>query len=132
MKNDSLLAERLLEPQLPIYATADRQAGADAVAFAQVRRGACRLVGVACEADLLPKVNAVAASKQAQDLGVSDWSELLAHWRAQLEQLATDYVAGEAAVNPVDVEIACIYCDLRGLCRIAEATPAANAEEVAS
>ncbi|SHI72728.1 probable DNA repair protein [Malonomonas rubra DSM 5091] len=132
VKSDSLLAERLLEPQLPIYATADRQSRADAVAFAQVRRGDCKLVGVAGEGDMLPKVSGVADSKQAQQLEIEDWSQLLVHWRTQLEQLATDYVAGEATVSPVDVETACAFCDLRGLCRIGEADLIDSSEEGAS
>ena len=117
---DSLLAERLLEPQLPIYAIADRGA-ADGVAFAQLRRGNCQLSGIARDSGKLPKVPGVAESKPAQALALSDWSQVLAYWRGQLEQLANDFSQGKAVVDPVDIEIACQYCDLSGLCRIAEA-----------
>ncbi len=120
---DSLLAERLLEPQLPIYAIASDETEADGVAFAQLRRGGCKLTGIARVAKLLPKVPGVDKCKQAQELELNDWSQVLAHWRRQLEQLASDFVAGQAAVDPVDVEIACRFCDLNGLCRIAEAQP---------
>ncbi len=126
---DALLAARLLEPQLPIYAVADSHSEADGVAFAQLRRGDCKLAGIARDADLLPKVPGVANSKQAIDLELGDWSQVLAHWRKQLEQLANDFVAGEAAVDPVSVEIACRYCDLPGLCRISEGKPELAFEE---
>jgi len=123
VREDSLLAERLLEPQLPIYAIANQQGAVDGVAFAQVRRGNCKMVGVARDGELLPKVSGLAGSKLAQQLALSNWPELLDLWKGQLEQLATDYVEGKAAVSPVDVEIACRYCDLRGFCRLSEARP---------
>ena len=123
VRPDSLLAERLLEPQLPIYAIADDRSTADGVAFAQVRRGDCKLSGVAREDGLLPKVPGVASSKQAKELQLEDWPQLLGYWQQQLEGLAESFVAGEAAVDPVDIVTACRFCDLRPLCRIAEAEP---------
>lgn len=131
-KADRLLAERLLEPQLPLYAIASPEAEADGVAFAQVRRGNCRMTGIARKDGLLPKVPGIEKSKQAQALGLEDWPRLLGHWRRQLEQLAGDFVAGEASVDPVDVETACRFCDLGGLCRIAEAKPEAASGKVPS
>jgi probable DNA repair protein len=116
-----LIGERLLEPQLPIYAITNSAALADGVAFAQVRRGSCKLIGVARETGLLPKVAGVAQHKKAQALALATWDELLQHWRLQLEALAEDFVAGRAQVDPVDFKHACQYCDLAGLCRIGEA-----------
>lgn len=132
VKADSLLAERLLEPQLPIYAVATSESSAEAVAFAQVRRGDCKFIGVASENGLLPKVAGVAACKPAQQLELADWTQLLDHWRSQLEGLATEFVDGHAAVKPVDFETACRYCDLRAVCRIAEAVPVGNEQEVSA
>ncbi|NOY14085.1 MAG: hypothetical protein GXP51_10585 [Deltaproteobacteria bacterium] len=129
---DSLLAERLLEPQLPIYAITDSEADADGVAFAQVRRGACKLTGISREAGLLPKVPGVAQSKPATELGLTDWAQVVDYWRQQLEQLAGDFVAGQASVDPVDTETACRFCDLKGLCRITEATPEVVSPEMTS
>ena len=100
---------------------ADSATEADAVAFAQVRRGACKLIGIAREDGLLPKVQGVETSKPLQELGLVNWSQLIEYWRQQLEQLATDFVNGEASVNPVSIEKACTFCDLSGLCRIGEA-----------
>lgn len=129
VKADSLLAERLLEPQLPIYAIADESESSAGVAFAQLRRGDCQLSGIARDSGLLPKVPGVAESKQAQGLALADWPQVITHWRRQLEQLANDFVAGQAAVDPVAVEIACKFCDLAGLCRISEAQPEALTPE---
>ncbi len=116
-----LVGERLLEPQLPIYAISNSEAEADGIAFAQVRRGSCKLIGVARESSLLPKVDGVEKHKKAQALDLSSWDELLQHWRQQLEAVAADFVAGVAMVDPVDYKHACQYCDLTGLCRVAEA-----------
>ena len=132
VKADSLLAKRLLEPQLPIYAVATSDTKAEAVAFAQVRRGDCKLVGVASEDGLLPKVPGVAECKPAQQLELVDWEQLLTHWRTQLEGLANEFAAGHAAVDPIDFETACRYCDLRAVCRIAEAVPVAVEQEVSA
>ncbi len=117
---DKLIGERLLEPQLPIYAAGSSGQEADGVAFARVRRGDCRMVGVARSGDLLPRVAGVSESKQAQALDIEDWNRLIAHWRDQLEALAAGFAAGEAAVDPVSREDACRFCDLGGFCRIAE------------
>lgn len=131
-KVDGLLGERLLEPQLPIYAVADLDSEADGVAFAQVRRGDCKMLGIAREDGLLPKVPGVESSKPLQELGLQNWSQLLDYWRQQLDMLATDFVNGEASVDPVSYDKACQFCDLKGLCRIAEARYEIESGEVAS
>ena len=118
-----LLGERLLEPQLPIYATRVREGSEElvAVAFALVQRGDCTMKGVAGEAGVLPGVPALTASRQAEQQGIADWNSLLERWRIQLERLGEDFVAGSAAVDPVDLQKACTFCDLGAFCRIAEA-----------
>lgn len=131
VKSDGLIGERLLEPQLPIYAVGDTDAEADGVAFAQVRRGECKMIGVTREEGLLSKVQGAAESKALQELGLDDWPQLLAYWREQLEALADEFVSGEASVKPVSFEKACQFCDLSGLCRIAEAEYQAVVREVA-
>lgn len=117
-----LLGPRLLEPQLPIYATGTRQGreGLAAVVFALVRRGDCAIKGVARESGLLPGVAALAGSRGAEQQGIADWGELLERWRSQLEQLGEDFASGAAAVDPVNLQKACKFCDLGGFCRISE------------
>lgn len=118
-----LLGERLLEPQLPTYATRAGEGGEglSAVAFALVRRGACAMKGLAREGGLLPGVSALAGSRQAEQQGIADWKQLLGRWRTQLEMLGEAFVAGAAAVDPVDLQKACKFCDLGAFCRIAAA-----------
>lgn len=120
VKADLILGERLLEPQLPLYAISSTSYEPDGVAFAQLRRGACKLIGVAREDALLPGLSGVSMNRKAQELGLADWDQLLRHWKQQLEAVADDFVSGVAPVDPVDPVMACTYCDLSGLCRIAE------------
>jgi len=88
------------------------------VVFAQIRLGECAFKGVAAEDDLLPRVKAVANSA-ATKRDIYDWPVLLADWDRQLNQLADDFVAAHAKVEPVAVNT-CQFCDLARLCRIAE------------
>ena len=68
-----------------------------AVAFAQVRRGACELVSA--------------------PVPVEDW-------RTVITGLVDELRAGVATVEPKDNGKPCAYCHLHTLCRIAEVTPA--------
>ena len=120
LRADDLVSEPLIEPQLPIYAVAQDQQQADGIVFAQVRKGSCRLLGVVREKGVLGRVSDIAANKRCQEAGISDWSQLLVFWQRQIRQLADDFVAGQAAVQPFDPSISCQYCDLTGLCRIQE------------
>jgi len=120
LKPEDLVREPLLEPQLPIYAIAEQGQEADGVAFAQVRRGDCRLLGLVREPGLLGKVKTLENYPLAAERGIQNWPQLLDDWRRQLEQLAGDYVDGVAQVYPFDVQRSCRYCDLPGFCRIGE------------
>ncbi|MEA3363259.1 MAG: PD-(D/E)XK nuclease family protein [Thermodesulfobacteriota bacterium] len=119
---EDFLSQPLIEPQLPIYAVADPAFKADGIVFAKLRRGECRFVGVVREKGLLGKVRELTAYPQSLELGLSDWDELLIFWRQQIDQLAENFVAGEAVVQPYDLIKSCQYCDLSGICRIQEAT----------
>lgn len=128
---DDLLGERLLEPQLPVYAGEAAGVPPRAVAFARVRRGDCLFKGVAAADDLLPKISAFAGSKAARKAGLDDWPGLLERWRTQLADLGGEFARGWAAVAPVSAKKACQFCDLAAFCRIAE-TLADDEEEVES
>jgi len=117
---EDFLSKPLIEPQLPIYAVADADFKADGVVFAKLRRGECKFLGVVKEKGLLGKVRELVAYPQSLQLGITDWADLLVFWRQQLEQLAEDFVAGDAAVHPYDLKKSCQYCDLSGICRIQE------------
>ncbi|GAB1392379.1 PD-(D/E)XK nuclease family protein [Rhodocyclaceae bacterium] len=106
------LKERILEPQLPLYAALvlaePGQTEVAAVAFAKVRRGECSFVGLAAQEGLLPGVSAYA-----------DWGGLLGEWKARLLELADEIQRGEAAVRFED-ERDLAYCEVLPLLRLAE------------
>jgi probable DNA repair protein len=104
-------------PQLPLYALAHEPA-LEALAFVTLAPGAVEYRGWS-------RTGAVGAGVPVYPAKISkrlnpppDWAALLAHWRTALTQLATTYVAGEAAVDPLPQ--ACTYCHLSTLCRIHE------------
>jgi len=55
--------------------------------------------------------------------------EKLLDWRAGIEQLAHDFVAGRAAVDPRDPPRTCDRCGLHTLCRIQETLVVVGTEE---
>ena len=96
------------DPQLPLYACAAREELA-AVAFARVRPGAMRFIGLSRELNLLPGVNEVRS-----------WKNLLAEWKKDAEALGAAFAAGEARVDPKYELKTCQRCDLQTLCRVYE------------
>ena len=120
-KADDFLSSPLIEPQLPFYAIADAQSHADGVAFAQVRKGGCRFIGIVREKGLLGKVKDLSGFPQADELDIHDWAGLLVVWKQEIHQLAEDFVSGKADVSPYDTERSCRFCDLSGICRIQDA-----------
>ncbi|MBI5561909.1 MAG: PD-(D/E)XK nuclease family protein [Deltaproteobacteria bacterium] len=105
---NDLLNPRPRDPQLLVYSiTGD----CDAVSFARLVPGECRFVGAASADDLLPGV--------MRDKG-RGWDALLASWRETVERLATEFMAGIAAVDPLEGEKTCDYCGLHVLCRVKE------------
>jgi len=104
------LGERPDEPQLPLYLVAT-EPDASAIAFAQVKAGAMKFAALAETEALLP------VKKSLPDLG---WDGQVAEWRRVLARLATQFAAGEAAVQPKNPPTTCRNCDLQPLCRIHE------------
>lgn len=112
------LGDRPEEPQLPLYALSQDEQAVAAILFAQLRPGKLRFAGLAREADLVPGADTLAAKKYAAEF--SDWTELLAHWRATLSRLGEEFRAGEASVDPKEYPQTCNYCHLSALCRVGE------------
>lgn len=81
--------ERLLEPQLPLYVVA-HEPPANALAFAQIKGGEVKIVG---DGDGL-----MAPILQQHQ----DWPQQVQRWREQLEQLAQEFTAGDAAMTVYD------------------------------
>jgi probable DNA repair protein len=97
------------EPQLAVYAVSAREE-ITAVAFARVRPGDMRFVGLSRDEKALPKV------PREKD----GWQPLLAKWLAEAENLGASFARGEAAVDPKKDLVTCRYCGLETLCRVYE------------
>jgi len=118
---ETLLEERLTNPQLPIYAAFqnEKEENYSAVAFAEVRNAKLIFKGLAHEKQMIPKTNqfkfhAIHEIKNA--LHIDSWEKLLTNWKNSLAQLATDFCNGNAIVNPIDKNV-CESCDLKPVCR---------------
>ena len=121
-----LVSPKLWEPprpddvQLPLYAgfALDPDEELGGLAFARVRSGKAQgftgHVGDA-SARLLPNLTARSALVKNKFT-----AEQLLDWRDTIEQLAADFLAGRAEVDPRDYPNTCEYCGLESLCRIAE------------
>jgi ATP-dependent helicase/DNAse subunit B len=112
-KNPGWLEARPDEPQLPLYLTASEPT-AQAIALARVRAGDAGLNGLAAEPALLPGRGTQWKAHHP------NWDALVDYWSRVLERLATNFAAGEAAVDPKRLPLTCRYCDLPTLCRINE------------
>ena len=93
-------------PQLPIYSIT-MQEPVSTIAFAQLAAEDVKLKGVSECGD--------SGLKPGKSLSLKDQIE---KWRGIVHRLGSEFVAGQAAVNPT--KCACEFCDLKGFCRIAE------------
>ena len=105
---DQWEGERPDSPQVPIYAIAHSQP-IGAVAFARISADSCEFEGIAQESGALP------------DVDVGDFGKRLADWRVVFEKLASEFLAGDARVDPKTFPATCAFCQLGPLCRIATA-----------
>ena len=114
------LGERPDEPQLPLYLVST-EPDAVGIAFAQVKAGEMKFAALAADETLLP------VRKSLPDIG---WDAQVGAWREVLARLATQFAAGEAAVQPKYPRKTCRNCDLQPLCRIRErlGTPVTDQE----
>jgi probable DNA repair protein len=113
------LDSRVTEPQLPLYclALADEQIGAVLFAMVRSREKECAFRGVVRHPAAWPKMTAKSQEKLLTERGWGSFDEIVAHWRSALPALGDAFVDGCAAVDPVDVQQACKYCDLVTFCR---------------
>ena len=113
------LGERPDEPQLLLYLVAT-EPDAVAIAFAQVKAGDMKFTALAADETLLP------VWKSLPDIG---WDAQVGEWRRVLARLATEFAAGEAAVQPKNPPTTCRNCDLQPLCRIHERLGMVDADQ---
>ena len=103
------------KPQLLLYSIAEPDRAA-ALAFGQVRPRDCRYVGLG-ETAAAPGISTDIARAAKSQLDTQDWASLNARWRENLERLASEFIAGEAQVDPLSLS-SCTWCGLQPLCRI--------------
>ncbi len=114
VKSPDWYGQRPTHPQLLAYLAA---LGAEVVALATVHVNAREVCfsGVAAADGLLPKVKAPRS-------GAAPWAQQQQQWRALIERLLLEFIAGEAPVDPAPG--ACAYCHVTDICRILEHTTA--------
>jgi RecB family exonuclease len=115
--------ERPSHPQLLAYLAA---LGEDVVAMATVNVTAreVRFDGIANSAELLPKVKGVEGAFGTDPLDA--WPIRRQEWLSRVEQLAADFLAGRAVVDPKPG--ACDYCHVTSICRISDRVAAASSD----
>lgn len=103
-------SDRPDEPQLPLYATLSNPTQLQGIAFGLVHPGeACKLIGYGARDGVLPTQRPL--EKPSLNDQVADWNRILVN-------LATDFHAGDARVEPKTYPTTCGYCAQRILCRL--------------
>lgn len=110
--------ERPEDPQIPLYGITD-PGPVDAVAYVAIRTRKTAHVGLSRQADLIPDVSAFEKSPSATTYA-ADWSGMLSAWRVQIENLAQQFLAGDARVAPKQYPDTCRDCGFSTLCRVKE------------
>jgi len=101
------------KPQLPAYVVTKGGEKVSAVAFAQVHSGESRFKGYSERAGIL-------GSKESKPKDGRSFTEHKAGWKRVLEDLASQYLEGQAAVDPKRYPQTCEYCHLHAVCRVGE------------
>lgn len=119
-------ADRLTEPQLPIYAAIAQPPGGDVagVAFAQVHLAKLGFKGIGDAIQTPAGIEDLQTDKARRlfdSARFPDWASVLSHWRQAVYTIAAEVCRGDAGVrfaNDKDL----LYCDVRPLLRLAERT----------
>ena len=110
-------SKRPEEPQLPLYAVHGHVDSLRGVLFAQVRAGDIELIGRAQDATKTVTRELVRNSGLLNNYLNEG---ILTEWSSALKNLADQFLAGDAAVEPKSYPKTCGYCSLAALCRVAE------------
>ncbi len=111
-----LAGQRPFEPQLLVYA-ASLPEQVDGIFFGQLRPREVRAVGFS--RDRIFKGGAAEVKK--------DWDEYIENGKEIVHRLASEFVNGDAAVDPI--KGACSFCVAKPICRVSEAGAAEEDEE---
>lgn len=110
---DSWFDERPDDPQLPLYCLTSEYP-LDALLFAQIRTDDSRFKGLSAYDCEIAGVSVI--SEQDYAPHINTWEAFHQHQHRILSQLAADFVAGKAAVDPKNPTI-CENCELHAFCR---------------
>ena len=103
--------DRITEPQLPLYAVTRTDIAA--ISFAQINRKQQKWDGLGELHDSSLNQEGIKPS--------DDWNYQLLTWQEQLQQLANDFIAGDARVDFKDATLESYAADLTPLTRFADA-----------
>lgn len=120
--------KRIVNPQLPLYVLTNE--AIKGATFAQVARNQCKFIGVASEADMLPRVKTTVTKSrngEATERELESWEDWRLHWKEALDTVAGEVRQGLASVTPMNH--ACTHCDLKSLCRVGEETLLASVDD---
>ena len=108
------VGDRPDEPQVPLYSILQGERLKGAV-LAQLHIKEVAAKGLADVEDLFDKMISLEKFGGGE---LPDWQSVLAAWRGTLEQLAQDFIRGNAKVDPKHAVTTCQFCELHSLCRI--------------
>jgi probable DNA repair protein len=114
--------ERPEDPQLPLYAIAAGETPA-AVVFGIIRDDGCSFKGVVTQQGLLPGLPPKETSRTRELVEAGqNMPETIENWRQTLHHMMSEFLAGNAAIDPKDGTRTCenSYCELQSLCRVDE------------
>lgn len=114
--------------QLPIYACYGQDSGKEVggLVFAQVQTGDGKQAFAGCVKD----AKATLLSKLRNNTNLVKkplTGDQLRNWSERIKELAEEFVAGRADVDPRDYPDTCEYCGLESVCRVQEQTSIAGA-----
>ena len=108
-------SEPIKSPQMPLYAVALSSAKnkpMSGIAYGSVRQDEHKFIELS-EQGIFRKANKRTENDELL------WQQSCEQWPVIFDQLANDFLSGEAHVNPID-ESTCQYCDLHSVCRISQ------------
>ncbi|MCF8095130.1 MAG: PD-(D/E)XK nuclease family protein [Desulfobacteraceae bacterium] len=123
-------ADRITEPQLPLYSLAASKDLLAGVFFGRVKKGKTGYTGIAETEGIVPGCMGIMDDGGIAK-GFESMQEVLSFWETKLAALAEEIRAGYAAVLPVSQNKSCRYCDLSPLCRIWDASQKPAVDEKA-
>jgi ATP-dependent helicase/nuclease subunit B len=110
------------EPQLPLYAGFGQIDNLKGVLLGRVREDKAKFIGRVEDARIVMPGDAKLTRPPYS-------ADMLRSWQNTLRDLGQQFLNGEAQVDPKQYPKTCEFCDLSGLCRIAENDPATTDDD---